>query len=161
MSSRARPCNLHVEATERCFLQADQSRWMIELIRSLGIAGLDRRLRNRLLQPLVPADARPRRAQDRQVIRGNNRHRRRNKPGCAAHYRHGSFAGAGDRRRGHRNRNSSQFSAQSGRSFRPRLAIRKAYARYLTLRVPPIAANARKIRSARLKIAAHSPNLIS
>ena len=37
-TSQARPCNLHVEATERCFLQADQSRWMIALIRSLGIA---------------------------------------------------------------------------------------------------------------------------
>ena len=37
-TSHARPCNLHVEATERCFLQADHSRWMIALIRSLGIA---------------------------------------------------------------------------------------------------------------------------
>ena len=35
--SHARPCNLHVEATERCFLQADQSRWMIALIRSMGM----------------------------------------------------------------------------------------------------------------------------
>jgi sensor c-di-GMP phosphodiesterase-like protein len=36
-TSHARPCNLHVEATERCFLQADHSRWMIALIRSLGM----------------------------------------------------------------------------------------------------------------------------
>jgi sensor c-di-GMP phosphodiesterase-like protein len=37
VTSRARPCNLHVEATERCFLQADHSRWMIALIRSMGM----------------------------------------------------------------------------------------------------------------------------
>ena len=37
-TSHARPSNLHVEATERGFLKADQARWMIELIRSLGIA---------------------------------------------------------------------------------------------------------------------------
>jgi sensor c-di-GMP phosphodiesterase-like protein len=36
-TSHARPCNLHVEATERCFLQADHSRWTIALIRSLGM----------------------------------------------------------------------------------------------------------------------------
>jgi sensor c-di-GMP phosphodiesterase-like protein len=36
-TSHARPCNLHVEATERCFLQADHSRWMIALIRSMGM----------------------------------------------------------------------------------------------------------------------------
>jgi sensor c-di-GMP phosphodiesterase-like protein len=36
-TSQARPCNLHVEATERCFLQADHSRWMIALIRSMGM----------------------------------------------------------------------------------------------------------------------------
>ncbi len=37
VNGHARACNLHVEATERCFLQADLSRWMISLIRSLGI----------------------------------------------------------------------------------------------------------------------------
>lgn len=37
ITSNARPCNLHVEATERLFLQADLTRWMISLIRSLGI----------------------------------------------------------------------------------------------------------------------------
>ena len=35
--SHALPSNLHVEATERCFLQADHSRWMISLIRSMGM----------------------------------------------------------------------------------------------------------------------------
>ena len=37
VTSHARPCNLHVEATERCFLKADHSRWMIALIRSMGL----------------------------------------------------------------------------------------------------------------------------
>ena len=36
-TSHAQPRNLHVEATERCFLQADHSRWMIALIRSMGM----------------------------------------------------------------------------------------------------------------------------
>ncbi|HUV69108.1 MAG TPA: EAL domain-containing protein [Terracidiphilus sp.] len=36
-TSNARPCNLQVEATERLFVQADQSRWMLAKIRSLGI----------------------------------------------------------------------------------------------------------------------------
>jgi sensor c-di-GMP phosphodiesterase-like protein len=36
--SHARPCNLHVEATERRFLQTAHSRWMINSIRTLGIA---------------------------------------------------------------------------------------------------------------------------
>ena len=35
--SHALPGNLHVEATERCFLQADHARWMISLIRSMGM----------------------------------------------------------------------------------------------------------------------------
>ena len=36
-TSHAQPSNLHVEATERCFLQADHSRWMLALIRSMGM----------------------------------------------------------------------------------------------------------------------------
>ena len=36
-TSHALPGNLHVEATERCFLQADHARWMISLIRSMGM----------------------------------------------------------------------------------------------------------------------------
>jgi sensor c-di-GMP phosphodiesterase-like protein len=37
-TSHARPCNLHVEATERRFLQTAHSRWMIDSIRTLGIS---------------------------------------------------------------------------------------------------------------------------
>jgi len=38
VTSHARPSNLQVEATERRFLQTAHSRWMIDAIRSLGIA---------------------------------------------------------------------------------------------------------------------------